>query len=310
MNSFDRTFAPNGGKVLVTGGTGFVGPKVVHALRAEGRDVRCLVRNPHAGSARTLAAWGCELAPGDMTDAGSLRRAVDGCDAVVHLVAIITGRPRDFERLMISGTRDLVAAAKEAGVRRFVLMSALGTSEQTKTLVPYYHAKWEMEGAVKGSGIEHVVFRPSFVFGRDGGVLQRFVRQVRLSPVVPVPGDGERRLQPIWVDDVAAFFAAAVATPTATNRTFDLVGPDRVTWNELFGRIARLLGKRRSLVHVPMRVVRGVAAVAERLPSPPVTRDQLTMLEHGDNVGDPQPAIEAFGVEPIALDVQLRRGVC
>jgi NADH dehydrogenase len=291
--------------ILVTGATGFVGPKVVHALRAQERDVRCLVRRP--AKAGTLRAWGCELAEGDVTDADSLRRAVDGCDAVVHLVAIITGSPADFERVMVEGTRNMVAAAREADVRRFVLMSALGVSEQTRTLVPYYGAKWEMEAAVRESGLEYVIFRPSFVFGRDGGVLPLFLRQVRWSPVTPVIGSGERRLQPIWVEDVASYFAAAIHLPGATGGTFDLVGPDRVTWNELYERIARTLAKRRARVHVPLSVARIGAAVAERLPRPPLTRDQLTMLEAGDNVGDPVPAERAFGIPPIGLDEQLRR---
>ena len=201
----------------------------------------------------------------------------------------------------------MIAAAKAAGLRRFVLMSALGVSEQTRMLVPYYEAKWAMEEAVRDSGVEHVIFRPSFVFGRDGGVLPTFVRQVRWSPVTPVLGSGARRLQPIWVEDVAAFFAAAIDLPAAANRTFDLVGPDRVTWNELYERIARTLGKRRRQVHVPITVARAGATVVERLPRAPLTRDQLTMLEAGDNVGDPEPAREAFGIQPIGLDEQLRR---
>jgi uncharacterized protein YbjT (DUF2867 family) len=165
-----------------------------------------------------------------------------------------------------------------------------------------------MEEAVGDSGIEHVVFRPSFVFGRDGGVLPLFVRQVRWSPVTPVLGSGNRRLQPIWVEDVAAYFAAAIDLPgTAANRTFDLVGPDRVTWNELYERIARTLGKRRRRAHVPISLARAGAAVAEHLPRPLLTRDQLTMLEAGDNVGDPAPAREVFGIKPVGLDEQLRR---
>jgi NADH dehydrogenase len=291
--------------ILVTGGTGFVGPKVVHALRAQEREVRCLVRKP--GRAGTLKAWGCEVVQGDVTDAESVRQAAEGCEAVVHLVAIIAGSRADFDRVMTGGTQNAVAAAKAAGVRRFVLMSALGVSEQTRTLVPYYEAKWAMEEAVRDSGIEHVVFRPSFVFGRDGGILPLFVRQVRWSPVTPVLGSGDRRLQPIWVEDVAAHFAGAVDLPAAVNRTFELVGPDRVTWNELYDRIARTLGKRRSQVHVPILLARTGAAVIERLPRAPLTRDQLTMLEAGDNVGDSVPAREAFGIQPIGLDEQLRR---
>ena len=292
--------------ILVTGGTGFVGPKVVHALRAQGREVRCLV---HRRSGTQLASWGCELATGDMTDADSLRRAVDGCDAVVHLVGIITGKPEDFEHVMVQGTRDLLAAATEAGVRRFVAMSALGLSEQTKDLVPYYRAKWAIEQATKGSGLEHVIFRPSFVFGRDGGVLPMFVRQVRWLPVTPVLGPGTARLQPIWVEDVAAYFAAGVDEPAAANRTFELGGPEAVTWDELYERIRRALGARRATVHVPFGLLRPAAAVAELLPKPPVTRDQLTMLAAGDNVCDLGPAQETFGIEPIGLDEQLRRAV-
>src|SRR5205085_8231516 len=116
---------------------------------------------------------------GDVTDPASLERAVAGCEAVVHLVAIITGTPADFERVMTQGTRNLVAASRKAGVKRFVLMSALGVSEETKDLVPYFTAKWAMEHEVKESGLEYVIFRPSFVFGRDGGVLPTFVRLAR-----------------------------------------------------------------------------------------------------------------------------------
>jgi uncharacterized protein YbjT (DUF2867 family) len=291
--------------ILVTGATGFIGPKVVHALRAESHDVRCLVRRPER--ATTLKTWGCELAAGDVTDAASLRAAVEGCDAVIHLVAIISGKRADFERAMVAGTQSLLAAAKAAGVRRFVLMSALGTTAETKELVPYYWAKWEMEQATARSGLEHVVFRPSFVFGRDGGVLPLFVRQVRWSPVTPVIGDGERRLQPIWVEDVAAYFAKGVYLAEAANRTFELGGPDQVTWNELYGRIARVLGKRRARVHVPVGLMRAGATVAELLPRPPITRDQLTMLEAGDNVGDLTPALETFGIPVLPLDEQIRR---
>ena len=209
---------------------------------------------------------------------------------------------------MCSSDLDLVAAARDAGVRRFVLMSALGTSEETKDLVPYYRAKWAMEQAVKGSGIEHVIFRPSFVFGSDGGVLPMFVRQVRWSPVTPVVGPGTLRLQPIWVEDVAAYYAAAVVAPEAANRTFELGGPDVVTWNEFWSRLKRAAGARRPTVHVPFRLMRVQAAVLEKLPNPPVTRDQLTMLAAGDNVVTNTDAVDTFGLPLVALDEQLRRG--
>jgi len=173
---------------LVTGGTGFVGPHVVHALRARGTPVRALVRKP--ARATRLAAWGAELTIGDVTDPASLRAACEGVTTVVHLVAIIRGRPADFERVMAEGTRNVVAAAQEVGVRRFVLASALGLDERSKDAVPYFAAKWEMEHAVRESGLDHVILRPSFVFGRDGGVLPTFIRLARFAPVTPIIGSG------------------------------------------------------------------------------------------------------------------------
>jgi uncharacterized protein YbjT (DUF2867 family) len=294
--------------ILVTGGNGFVGPKIVRALRERDLPVRALVRRPGDRSAATLAAWGSELVQGDMTDAESLRRAVEGAEVVVHLVAIRQGSDDDFRQVMEQGTRDLVAAAKDAGVRRFVLMSALGTSEQTKDLVPYYRAKWEMEQTVQGSGVEHVVFRPSFVFAGDGGILPTFTKLARFAPVTPIIGSGTQRIQPIWIDDVAAYFAAGVDKPEAANRTFELGGPDAVSWNEFWKRLKRELGQRRPSVHVPMGLMRLNALVTERLPGNiPLTRDLLTMLEHGDNVTSNDDAVRTFGLTLAPLDEQLRR---
>jgi NADH dehydrogenase len=291
--------------VLVTGGTGFIGPKVIHALRAEGRDVRALVRDP--ARADRLAAWGVELAQGDVTDAGSLRAAARGCTHVVHLVSIIQGRPEAFRGVMIQGTADLLTAAQEAGVRRFVLMSALGTGERTKDAVPYYGAKWAMEQATAASGLEHTIVRPSFVFGRDGGALPTFIRQVRLSPVVTVIGPGTQRSAPIWVEDVAATLVRALDHPEAANRTFELGGPDRVTWDELYLRIAHVLGKRRRLVHVPFGIARAGALLVERLPGAPLSADLVTMLAGPDTGPANDDALETFGLPLVPLDEQLRR---
>ena len=292
--------------ILVTGGTGFVGSKVVHALRAEERPVRVLARRPE--KQERLRAWGCEVVLGDMTDAASLRRAVEGCEAVVHLVGLPPfADPNATERVMTQGTRDLVAAAKEANVARFVLMSANGVSEETLDVAPYYRAKWEMEGEVKRSGLEHVVFRPSFVFGKEGGQLPQQLMLVRWSPVTPVLG--RHRMQPIWVDDVAAFFAKAFSTPEAVNRTFELGGPDRLTWEELHAEIRKVLGKRRLAFTMPPGLLRAGAVVGQLLPPLRGARAAVEMLDFGDNVVDVGPAVEAFGIEPISVEEQLRRAV-
>ncbi len=294
--------------ILVTGGTGFVGGHVVHALRADRRDVRCLVRDRRR--AETLEAWGCELIEGDVTDPASLRAAVAACDTVVHLIAIRQGRKEQFQRVMVDGTRDLLAAAKEAGVTRFVHMSALGTSAETKDLVPYYGAKWEQEQDVKAAGVPYVVFRPSFIFARDGGILPTFAKLAKLAPVTPIIGGGRQRIQPIWADDVAAYFAKAVDLEAATDRTFELGGPDAVTWNEFWERLKRAQGSRRPSIHVPIGLMKLNALVTERLPGNiPLTRDLLKMLEHGDNVVTDTSAVQVFGLPLVPLDEQLRRAV-
>jgi uncharacterized protein YbjT (DUF2867 family) len=294
--------------ILVTGGTGFIGPRVVHALRERDQPVRALVRDPDGRSATTLAAWGAELVRGDMTDRESLRHAVEGSEAVVHLVAIRQGSGEQFRRVMEDGTRELVAAAKEAGVKRFVLMSALGTSKETKDLVPYYHAKWEEEQTVSGSGLEHVIFRPSFVFAKDGGILPTFRRLAKLAPVTPIIGSGEQRIQPIWIEDLATYFAQSVDKAEAANRTFELGGPDAVSWNEFWARLKRTLGQRRPSMHVPMGLMRANALVTERLPGNiPLTRDLLKMLELGDNVVSNDDAVRTFRLPLVPLDEQLRR---
>jgi uncharacterized protein YbjT (DUF2867 family) len=291
--------------VLVTGATGFIGPHVVHALRAREIPVRALVRDRSRSS--RLVAWGAELVEGDVTDPASLRAAATGADAVVHLVAIIKGSRADFERVMAQGTRNVVAAAEAAGVRRFVLASALGLNERSKDAVPYFAAKWEMERAVQESPVEHVILRPSFVFGRDGGVLPTFVRLARFAPVTPIIGPGTQRLQPIWVEDLAEYYARSIDLPEAAGRTFDVGGPDAPTWNEFWDRLKRVLGTRRPSLHVPFGVMRVQAALTERLPGAPVTRDQLAMLQLGDNVVTTTDAVDTFQLPLVPLDEQLRR---
>jgi uncharacterized protein YbjT (DUF2867 family) len=292
--------------ILVTGGTGFVGGHVVHELRGRDLPVRCLVRDLRRGA--KLAAWGCEVAAGDVTDPAGLRAALGGVDTVIHLVAVRQGRREQFQRIMVDGTRGLLAVAKDAGVRRFVHMSALGTTEETKDLVPYYWAKWENEQQVQGSGLPYVIFRPSFVFGPDGGILPTFVKLARLTPVTPIIGSGRQRIQPIWADDLAKYFADAVERGDVVNRLFELGGPDVVSWNEFWERLKRIRGIHRPSLHVPVALMKVNALLTERLPGDiPLTRDLLKMLEHGDNVVTDEAAVRTFQLPLLSVDDQLRR---
>jgi NADH dehydrogenase len=232
---------------------------------------------------------------------------MDGCTHVIHLVAIIRGGAGDFQRVMTQGTIDLVAAAREGGSERFVLMSALGTHEPSPGDVPYYAAKWAEEQAVATAGVEHVIFRPSFVFGRGGGALPTFMKQVRYSPVVTVIGAGLQRSQPIWIDDVAGYVSRALDAPEAANRTFELGGPDVVDWNQLYTLIAKVLGKRRRLVHVPIPLARTGAQLTQWLPHAPLSVDQVTMLQGTDNVVSNTDAADTFRLPLVPLEEQIRR---
>jgi len=295
--------------ILVTGAAGFVGGHVVHGLRADERPVRALVRDRRKTGER-LQAWGCEVVEGDVTKPETVRSALEGCDAVVHLVAIRQGKDEQFQQVMIDGTKSLLGAAREAGVGRFVHMSALGVSDETKDLVPYFHAKWEMEHDVRSAGLPYVIFRPSFVFGKDGGILPTFAKLARIAPVTPIVGSGEQRIQPIWCDDVGAYFSKAIDLEAATDHTFELGGPDAVTWNEFWERLKRARGLRRPSVHMPMAFMRANAVVTERLPGNiPLTRDLLKMLEAGDNVVTDTSAAEIFGLPLMPLDEQLHKAI-
>jgi uncharacterized protein YbjT (DUF2867 family) len=289
--------------ILVTGAAGFIGTRVVHELRARELEVRALVHSP--ARAGPLANWDVEVVTGDVTDPASLRAAAEGCDAIVHLVSILTGSKADFERVMEQGTRNLVDAAAP---KRLVLMSANGVDSPRADGIPYFEAKREMERAVRESGREFVILRPGFVFG-DGGALATFLRLARRSPVTPIIGDGTARIQPVWVDDVARAVAESLERPEAAGRTLELGGPDVVTWNDFWARLKKAAGVKRPSVHVPIPVMRAQATLLEKLPNPPLTRDQLRMLEAGDNVVTGDDAAAVLGLQLMPLDEQLRRAV-
>src|SRR5574337_1864296 len=185
--------------ILVTGGTGFVGSHLIRRLRKEGRSVRALVRNPE--KARTLADLGAEVAPGDISDAVSLEKACAGAERVIHLVGIIQEAPgATFRGVHVEGTRNLLQAAKKAGVRHFFYQSALGTRAGAKS--EYHRTKWQAEELVAASGIPFTILRPSLIYGPGDQFTLRLADIIKLSPVLPVIGSGASKIQPIYIDDV------------------------------------------------------------------------------------------------------------
>ena len=290
-------------KVLVTGGTGFVGRAVLSRLREAGHAVRLLVRHPQAARAEDLATrYGAELAAGDVLEAATIRQAMQEMEAVIHLVGIISEIGRNtFEQAHTGATRNVVSAAVEAGVGRYVHMSALGTRPDARSR--YHQTKWAAEEAVRQSSLAWTIFRPSLIYGAEDHFVQLFARLARWSPALPVMGTGRARLQPVEVEVVAAAFVGALTEPRAIGGTYDLGGPDRLTFSEILAVITAATGRRRWQVRIPLPLARLQAALLEfafpRLlrRAAPLNRDQLLMLEE-DNVGDAQPANTLFNLHP------------
>ena len=286
--------------ILVSGGTGFVGSYLVPRMVQGGQKVRCLVRS----SARTqaLREWSVELASGDVTEYRTVREAMEGADAVVHLVAIIReSKQATFDSVNVHGTRNMVQAAEECGVTRFVHLSALGASNNPR--YRYTCSKWQGEEAVRASHLDFVILRPSAIFGRAYGrsFIDSVTRSLRLFPfVAPVPGSGKTRFQPIWVEDVAACIVKALEWE-AGRRTYDIGGPEHLSYEQILDAVLGALGERRAKLHMPVSLLRLMVPAMEAVMSNPLLSSvELSQLEL-DNTTCLGSVERHFGFKPLAL---------
>jgi NADH dehydrogenase len=285
----------DGSLVAVTGATGFVGTEVVRQARAAGFRVRAIVRD--SKRARTwVEQEDVELVCGDVLAATSLADAFAGVSAIVHLVGIVVEHGRNtFEHVHIDATRHVVDAAKRAGARRYVHLSALGTRADARSR--YHQTKWAAEEYVRQSGLAWTIFRPSVIYGPGDKAINVLAKVMRRLPFVPVLGDGNAKVQPVSVAAVAQAVVGALKKDASVGKTYDLCGPASFTWNELYDKLLAFYGLRKPKWHLPLSMARLQAAVLEKLlPNPPFTRDQLRMITE-DNAGDPQPAVRDFCLE-------------
>jgi Nucleoside-diphosphate-sugar epimerases len=293
--------------ILVTGASGFVGSHLVPSLLAAGHQVVALARTPTAGETvvgRLPAAQRptVEIRIGDVNRPDTLAPALAGVDAVVHLVGIArdSNGGADLLRINTEGTRAVVAAMRESGVGRLVHMGAMGVVDDPN--LHYASSKAKAEALVRESGLDWTILKPSLQFGEGDGFFNIIAGLVRISPgIVPVPGDGSARFQPIHTEDVAAVTVRALADATTVDQAFELGGPRYWTYREITREVLTALGKKRAIMPMPLPLIRLVAGTAELVRIPfPVATDQLRQLRL-DNVGplDLIPTRFGFAARPM-----------
>jgi uncharacterized protein YbjT (DUF2867 family) len=297
--------------ILLTGANGFVGSHVLPALLAAGHDIVALVRSDRAGDdllARLDPADRVRvtLRHSDVTEPESLPFALAGVHAIVHLAAI----PRDFSngrdlrRVNTDGTRYLVEAAKAAGVRRFVHLGAMGVTDDPS--LHYASSKARAEALVAGSGLDATILKPSLMWGEGDGFFRLIALLARLSPgILPVPGDGKARFQPLWVGDLARVVVLALERPESIGNAYELGGPAYWTYTEITREVLAALGKQRLIVPMPVPLISLVAGASELVHLPfPVATDQLRQLKL-DNIGPLDCVERAFGFAPRPMNGHL-----
>jgi uncharacterized protein YbjT (DUF2867 family) len=306
----------NAMRVLVTGGTGFVGRTILHELHRAGHKLHVLSHRGHTAAATAIEEeFGGQIHHGNILDLGyldsDLRGSKERIDAVIHLVGIISEvGEQTFENIHVVGTQKIVEWAKRSGIRRLIHMSALGT--RPGAIARYHKSKWAAEEIVRESGLDWTIFRPSIIYGAGDGFVNLFARMMHQSPIVPIVENGNTKFQPVPVEAVAVAFVRALTEQQSIGQTFDLTGPETLTLNQIVDTILEVTGKTRFKVHLPFGVAWCQAAFLEfffaRLlhRAPPLNRDQLLMLRE-DNVGNGKPAEQLFGLSAISFQDGIAR---
>ncbi|AUB81425.1 SDR family oxidoreductase [Candidatus Thiodictyon syntrophicum] len=293
-------------KVAIIGGTGFVGSYLIERLRADGHTPRLLVRP--GSESKVDRPDGCERVTGTVADPQALADCLQGTSAVIYLIGILREFPArgiTFEALQYQGVVDTLAAARLQGVPRFILMSANGIRADGTA---YQRTKWRAEEAVKAAGLRWTIFRPSVIFGDPRGRMEfcdQLKRDIILSPLpAPLffPGllplqAGRFELAPVSVIDVAAAFAQALTDPRTESQTYCLCGPDRLSWKAILTTIAAACGRSKWMLPAPAVAVKAAAALLDRYPWFPITRDQIEMLLEG-NVCSGDDGLARLGIRP------------
>ena len=285
--------------ILITGSTGFVGRHLVKRLVAEGERPRCLVRSREK-AAQTLPFDQIEVVIGDTTRLGTLESAMQGVETLVHSAFVTAdikqGRGVSYQGVNVEGTRNVVEAARRAGVKKIVLVSGLGTKPDKPG--SYMQGRYLAEQAARESELAWSIIQPSIQFGERAAFFKGLADLIRTAPVVPVIGTSQRTFQPIWVEDVAQCLIKQIREESRSGKTYVVGGPEQFTYGEILDMLANALGKKRLKVSLPMPLAYvGAAIMQTALPRPPVTTAALTLFTFEQTTD--QSAVERdFGFRP------------
>lgn len=288
--------------IYITGGSGFLGSHIVERLVSRGSDVRVLVRNrERAQKEGRLAGLEIDWVDGDVTRPESLAAGLEGVDQIIHTAAIAIEKSQaTYEEVNFQGTVNLVDAAKEAGIKRFINISQLGASPE----LPYRFlaSKGRAQAYVARSGLDWTAFRPSVIWGPEDEFANTFARLVPITPIIfPAIGGEEARFQPVWVGDVASAAIGALDDPGTLQQEFELGGPEVLTLEEIERRVMQAIDAKRLMVRFPMPLLRFAVNMMElALPNPPVTSSLLELLQVENVTSD--NALNRFVESPRAFD--------
>lgn len=290
--------------ILVAGGTGFVGAGIVRELRRRGQPVAVLTRDTSRAQAR-FPELQLQFREGDVRDPNTLEEALRGAETVIGCQQFPNSpienpsRGYTFEEVDARGTENLVEAAKAAGVRRYVYLSGTGAAPDAK--YHWFRAKWRAETAVRDSGINYTILRPSWIYGPEDKALNRFIGMSRFLPFVPLIGNASKqRLQPVFIDDIGSAVAEALIHPTADNQVFELGGPDVLTMKEIVQAALDAAARRRLLLAAPKPMMKRVASLLQFAPGRPLTPDSVEFITL-DALADPTRAEHVLGMKMTPL---------
>ena len=290
-------------RVAVTGATGFVGRHLVERLLKDSHEVT-IVANRRSGA--NLFSDRVKYTRASVHNAHDLQAAFSDCQAVLHLVGIIAEtRKNTFETTVKQGTKNVISACQQNNIETIIYLSALGTTEDAQS--KYFKTKWSAEQSVKNSGINWTIFRPSIIYGRSDGFLTMMSKIIKLSPFVPIFGDGKYRLQPVYIGDLVEAMAKSLTNKECRGEIIEIGGAEALEYVEIINSIKKALKKKRMNLFIPMAVIKPVAVLLEKILKPsPLTTDQLVMLEQG-SVCDLSKMKRLFEIEPVGFDEGLKK---